>query len=1253
VAPALRTDGPELVTANELNVWAGRQDAKGAFPELMRRLLAVTPGITNLEVRAHEGTAAPDWDGSATSAGSRYLPAGELRFEFGTESNSKGKAQSDYDKRVLALPAEANTTFVYATPRNWAGARAWASAMDAEKKFSGVKAIDAHVLEGWLQESPSVHYWISERLGYLPKDAQTVEQWWKSFQARTTVKLPSEFFAAGRAAEAEELRVALTSVDPNDTTIAIQAPWRDEALAFTYSALASDEGLLYRTVLVADDRAWQRILESSVPLILIPLFDGEPDIATAVDKGHRVVLIAESDAIIRNAKKIELKKIEREAARGALKATVSDSKAAEAMIALARRSVPALIRSIAREPRFKAPDWVKNSEQAGVLAPLVLAGTWTSSEGDLDAVEELTARPRDHVERLLRSLATRADAPFVRSGGAWRVTSAAEAALLLLPTLTETDLSRWREVVTKVLLEPDPFKDMDTVARLTASMNGTSPTYSETLKKGIAGGLALAAASDDQLGPELAMQSRVNSIVHELLETANADATGETWALLASALPSLAEAAPEVFQDAVELDLERPDPILRTLFRDRGSDTMFGPSSPHPNLLWALETLCWSPVYFGRSAVLLGRLSTLDPGGRLSNRPIESLQNVTAGWLAQSGASIDDKIAVIERLMQREPEAAWKLTMAVWPSGHAIAFPPHGPSYRDWTPARQSVTHAEWARFVHELVDLAVAAAGADATRWTAVIPKIDELPTQERAAVLDRLREVINAQSWTPEDQYLVWEALSVESDRHEEYADADWAMPSEAVAAFRALADAIAPSHDGRRYSSLFDWRAHVPNMKRGDEGYDLELARLQRQALDDVMAIGPAALRSLTIDVKSPQVIGRLLAATPGLPDEEVLAWLSEVEPNLQQAALAFANSKISEGGIAWLKTALASATRLNGEAREKLMEAVPFSSKYWTEIPSLGEELELAYWKGVQHYQVPTEERADAISLLLEHGRPWEATALISDMLHAHQEPDIQLIKAVFDSLRAGTEPIQDTTMSGFYVGNILEHLERHVPADPDLPGYEFMFFELVHDHEPSRALYTALCNDPTDFVNMVSAVFRAEGEPKRTHTAQEQAFAHLSYSVLHEWRQLPGLAEDGTIDADHLTEWVRAARLALADVGRASVGDEQIGQVLASSPVGSDGVWPAEPVREIIENVGNARIDTGLHIGKSNQRGFTSRGIFDGGDQERELEKEYREMAAKLSARWPRTARVLRGIADSYMREARRNDANAERMGDEG
>ncbi len=1253
VAPALRTGGPELIGANELNNWAAREDAKGAFPELIRRLLAVTPGVTNVDVRAHEGGAAPGWDGTATSIGSTYLPSGELRFEFGTEANPKGKAQDDYENRVASLPQDSNSIFVFATPRNWPKAKAWVTQRTAESKFAGVIAIDAHRLEGWLQASPPVHYWISERLGYRPRDAQTIEHWWDSFQGRTTIPLPPEFFASGRSNASDELRTVLTGAAKADAIVTLTSQWRDEALAFIFSVLASHKDLLYRTIVVTDETAWQRLVESTVPLILIPEFDSDPDLAAAVNGGHRVVLIAEPDDVILGGKAIELAKIDRVAAREALKAVVSDWDEAEAMVALARRSMAALIRSIALEPRFRRPDWVASAETAGTLAPLVLAGEWSTREADFVALHKLTGLSRVDVERLLTRLTTRIDAPFVRSGGTWKLTSPTEAAILLLPTLTTSDLARWREAVEDVLLKPDPHEGMDAAARLTESTDDKSQHFSDVLKKGLANGLALSAANAAQLPSELRIESHVDTIVHRLLSTANADKSGDTWARLAICLPAMAEASPEIFLDAVEIGLEQPNPVLRAMFRDQEQDGLFGPSSPHPSLLWSLETLCWSPDYFGRAALLIGRLSSVDPGGRLSNRPIESLQGLVTGWLPQSGAPVDDKLTVIEVIVQREPAIGWKLLMGVWPQYHATAFPPHSPTYRDWSPVRQTVTYEDWGRFVHKLVAIAMEVVGMNTQRWLEVIPKLAVLPADDRGIIIQRLRDAIGAGSWTKEQRYAIWESLAREADKHEEYAHAEWAMSAEDVTVVRALAEALTPDEDARRFSNLFDWRPRIRNYKWGKEGYDAELARLRNEALEEVLKLGADALASLTLDAKNPQILGRMLSERADAPEDAILGWLSSQEQNPRQAALVFARERIAKEGFSWLKMALDSPEMAQKTAQEALMAAVPFEKLYWTQVASLGEELEAAYWSGTQHLYAPPEEREEAIGLLTDHGRPWEAVALLSEMIHDGAGPSADLIKGVFKGIRDGAGRIQDTTMSSYYLGNVVEYMEKHFPDDKDLPGYEFLFFELLHDHHPSAALYRALGADPSDFISMINAIYRGDDDPKRDPTAQEKAFAHRSFSVLTNWHTIPGLTEDGTVDGDHLMAWVRAARLAFSDSGRTAIGDEQIGQVLASSPVGTDGVWPAESVREIIENIGNARLDTGLHIGEVNSRGVTSRGIYDGGDQERELERKYREMAAKISTRWPRTARILRGIADSYQQDARRHDSEAERRSDDG
>lgn len=64
------------------------------------------------------------------------------------------------------------------------------------------------------------------------------------------------------------------------------------------------------------------------------------------------------------------------------------------------------------------------------------------------------------------------------------------------------------------------------------------------------------------------------------------------------------------------------DPVLSTIFQDDPDGScLFGPASPHTHFLWALETVARSTEHVGAAVDLLATLTTLDPGGRLSNRP--------------------------------------------------------------------------------------------------------------------------------------------------------------------------------------------------------------------------------------------------------------------------------------------------------------------------------------------------------------------------------------------------------------------------------------------------------------------------------------------------------------------------------------------------------------------------------------------------------------------------------------------------------
>jgi alpha/beta superfamily hydrolase len=79
---------------------------------------------------------------------------------------------------------------------------------------------------------------------------------------------------------------------------------------------------------------------------------------------------------------------------------------------------------------------------------------------------------------------------------------------------------------------------------------------------------------------------------------------------------------------------------------------------------------------------------------------------------------------------------------------------------------------------------------------------------------------------------------------------------------------------------------------------------------------------------------------------------------------------------------------------------------------------------------------------------------------------------------------------------------------------------------------------------------------------------------------------------------------------------------------------------------LIEELAAEQIERGIAVCRFNQRGGFSKGLYDGGKQERGLANQYRNWAD--SARnWPRTNALLRQIADGWDRDAARADSEAE------
>lgn len=104
---------------------------------------------------------------------------------------------------------------------------------------------------------------------------------------------------------------------------------------------------------------------------------------------------------------------------------------------------------------------------------------------------------------------------------------------------------------------------------------------------------------------------------------------------------------------------------------------------------------------------------------------------------------------------------------------------------------------------------------------------------------------------------------------------------------------------------------------------------------------------------------------------------------------------------------------------------------------------------------------------------------------------------------------------------------------------------------------------------------------------------------------------------------------------------------QIGKLLSRCSDGADGIWPHESVRFVIEWAGSEELIRAIASGKLFSGGVTSRHPYSGGKLERNLAAQFVNDAQDIELIYPRTAQLLRSIAQSYECEAEREDRSVE------
>jgi hypothetical protein len=1252
------------IDATDLNLWANRNDASLLLPKLLRRLVLTTiRDINFIGFRAGDGVFIGGWDGRLNvGSGNAFVPEGKSVWEIGTNKGIRAKANEDYEKRKVDplgySPAE--TTYIFVTPRRWRDKDEWIIERQSEGVWKDVRAYDADDIEAWLEIAPNIHIWLSILLGKHPESVVDSSNYWSEWTGVTNPPLSAELVISGRSASTDELYSWLGGAP---SVCALQSESKQEAIAFLAASLEllpeeQREHYVYRCVVVESIAAWRRLVTAENGLILLPNFNDREGVSNATRAGHHVLIpLGRADAPAQQT--LIIPRVHRDSAKQALVNMGLPQDKADALATLARRSLLALRRRLAMSPEVQQPTWATPTEARSLL-PVVLAGQWVDSNvSDREVLARLARAEYEIIDQILSRWANEPDPPVRRIGNTWLVVSKEDAWSLIARFLTREDLDNFEQVVLDVLEVLDPGLELSRIERWRAAILDKKPSHSHYLREGLVETLTVMAARSDGTTwlDAVTGKDRVDRIVWKLLERANHD--WRLWASIADLLPLLAEAAPTIFLEAVDKGLSGDDRLLLNLFSE-DEDSLFGGGSHHTHLLWALELLAWHSDYLSHSALLLARLARLDPGGKLLNRPIRSLREIFLGWHPQTTANLDRRLQVIDLLRHREPDVAWKLMVALLPEAHSNAHPTSQPRWREWVPDPLSpVTYAELWRFVEEVVRRLLEDV-ATSGRWSDLLSSVPELPKEQQDDILTELSNS-DINLFTSNSRMSIWETLRRIISRHREFPDADWAMPSALVDRMASVYEKFTPEDLIDRYSWLFLQRVELPDPPPRDSGkkWELRAAALDKarsSALQVLCSQGGLALINQTIEkIDDPHLVGFVLGKNEEIEiDDDVLLneYLASQEQPRTFLALGFVSGRFHSKGWDWAEAIFKTKTSTwSPEQKANFLSCLPFMSQTWDMLESLSDaEAEHSYWSRIRPGYIKDTDFERATKKLLQYKRPHFAIDFLALFSHG-EEAKVQPILAleVLEQLIAVTREQQ---IQWGDIGYDISRLMEIVRESPDIDQLrvaklEWYFMPLLENYGGGPTLlHQELSRDPNFFVELIQLIFRSDRQEPDEQLDDNAARAESAFRIINSWHICPGESQ-GSVDRELLQDWVSQARAKLHDSGRGTIGDQQIGQALAESPPGTDGVYPHEHVREIIEQLSNQEIERGFEVRLFNNRGVTTRGLTDGGGQERALADKYRGYADQINDKYPRTAAMLRRIAESYQKEARREDISAE------
>ena len=851
-----------------------------------------------------------------------------------------------------------------------------------------------------------------------------------------------------------------------------------------------------------------------------------------------------------------------------------------------------------------------------IIKTALLFGKWNEeNENDKKIIEKYTRiKYEDFVEQL--RLISKNENDFIFKRGTWNIKNRVEHIKYYALDFYKEDFDNFYNVVIDVLKETHPKLDLPNDSRYQFNTYDKSTKYSEQIRDGIAENLVLVEyLKNDFENCKIDVSNYVILCVRGILK----DSDWHVWASLDKNLPILAEASPSEFLNQLEDYLNR-DKKLEILFEHENQNgiKLYNYST---SIYCSLELIAWNTDNCVRVCMILSKLATKD------KKAIDHIANIILPWNPNTFAPFVFRKIIVKNILNQDINIGWMLIKKLMPGEITYSIPTYKPKYINVPIEQDAMTYKEYYDQISEYIDLMIDYCKSSNNRLIDLINLLDNVSKDNFDKICAYLKST-KIKNKKDKSKYKLWDKVQNLIYRIKRNKNINIEIKKEMIEKLEDVSKNLEPNDYKYIISRLF--KKNIEDLIENYDDYNKSKEKLSNQRFNEVKRFCENNSVNSIIDlvnvVENSYELGFVFAdMNLTLKDEKNLILLSlDKNEKLIDFAKGYVYKKYN---LDCQKYEISLLLELSQKAKNNFLQMLPYTIQTFENVEKLLGNNYKKYWLQVD-IRVITDSNAleYSISRLLEVKRYSRALWVYRTSLNNNRNVkyDDNIVLTCLEEM--------ENDFNQYDICEAIEELQNHNADKKRLFYIEWKYLSMLNndDYRPIT-MEKEIASNVTRYVEILELAFKENSKEKDDRNINPN-IARNAYSLLHQWKFVPGTQNDGFINGRKLNTWYEEMKNKCKENDRLEVGLFCFGRVLFYSSKDKKGFWIDKNVAKILND--NDTVRKGFK-----NEAFNSVGVVNWDENGTEYLKkrdEYKEKAQATEIEgYYNFATALREISDDF------------------